>query len=540
MIKRNPLPHYLLPLFLIFTISACMGAKYKKSEAIDTNRLKKTFTLSQKLDRICQSATNQDLTLKDGPFCQTGHQLPTYFSLTEAEIKKKVEQPNAFTTPLTIQYQKNLKQQKDVFTVQTIRKSAVSFPLALQTMLTRLIAMQKHNSELLKPRLTPLQAPLLNKKEGSISLSFRSLYDFSDTTIAKFDNVINITIKRKEDGILIFFTAHPFPGSSSLIKKAEAKMILIPHEGNLWTFFAGSLEFPGFQIPAFFKYIIQSQGEKIITYILSFIYPDPKEIPQVPIKEHLYPIQKAEYRVQFYTALSDQPLCETIAIATVDSAGDLYLTFDKKTNCLSDLAIPLHEIFPSPALPQYPRPIPQKTSFNPRNYQGYQKVIRAANAVSLGNTSSDEQMPLFFPPRISILHPIIEDPQSYLDYHLKDATTLYDPVIAGGKTSGEMELVVHEINHDVTLNTTGKPYDNIIHYSLYANGFTGIFKPKYFLFDRIEFFWRYKPVMVPKLVIYGDFSQYLKTPGILTKSILDGMRLDVELIKILSIYESNE
>lgn len=119
----------------------------------------------------------------------------------------------------------------------------------------------------------------------------------------------------------------------------------------------------------------------------------------------------------------------------------------------------------------------------------------------------------FDPPRPLLLGPLIVKPERYRG--LKK-TTQHDVTIQSGSTkksaSGSLTVEVLETAGSFT-SANGKSFDHVLHWVLSSHGFSGVPATKGFLFDRVEWWFNTKPLMIPKIAITGNLGELMTGKG---------------------------
>ena len=118
----------------------------------------------------------------------------------------------------------------------------------------------------------------------------------------------------------------------------------------------------------------------------------------------------------------------------------------------------------------------------------------------------------FSPARPLILGPIITNNSKYRGY----SNSIDSNVTVDGKTTpGTFNVDV--IDHETTLETPAGDFIKIIDWKLATEGFKGVAATDGLIFRELHFYWNTRPIMLPKLVIKGDLSNFIggDTDGLL-------------------------
>ena len=146
---------------------------------------------------------------------------------------------------------------------------------------------------------------------------------------------------------------------------------------------------------------------------------------------------------------------------------------------------------------------------------------------SLANFSSDGEMlsaaalgnAKFTPPRPFLLGPVIQDVNVYKGFS-RSVATVVDVVDANTKDhktaagNFDVEVIPDQTTGEVLTSYSNQlspknSFDKVLHWSVSASGFDGIAAKDGLIFRRMEWFWNVQPVMIPKLVIYGDLTNFI-------------------------------
>jgi hypothetical protein len=147
------------------------------------------------------------------------------------------------------------------------------------------------------------------------------------------------------------------------------------------------------------------------------------------------------------------------------------------------------------------------------------KVLGATQS-SMGNNnmSSDGKMlymdsfgsAKFEPARPFLVGPIIQDPSEYEGFSKSgDYTVTYDKSGVQDTKSGKINVKVLETQGKYNAGNFDKKLDKVLHWQMTTTGFDGVPVANTFLFDKIEFYWNTRPIMVPKIVIEGYLGDFV-------------------------------
>lgn len=134
------------------------------------------------------------------------------------------------------------------------------------------------------------------------------------------------------------------------------------------------------------------------------------------------------------------------------------------------------------------------------------------SAAALGNAK-------FTPPRPFLLGPVIQDVNVYNGFS-RSVATVVDVVDAKTKehktANGEfdVEVIPDQTTGEVLTSYANQlspknSFDKVLHWSVSASGFDGVAAKDGLIFKRMEWFWNVQPVMIPKLVIYGELTDFI-------------------------------
>jgi hypothetical protein len=119
---------------------------------------------------------------------------------------------------------------------------------------------------------------------------------------------------------------------------------------------------------------------------------------------------------------------------------------------------------------------------------------------------------VFTPKRPLILGPVIQDTTKYRNFaEEKDYSVVVTDSQTGSTSSGTGRIRLAVIGIDEKFPTEKYPDDftKVLHWEMSTTGFEGVPVGKAFLFDKMEFWWNTRPIMMPKLVIEGSIKDFI-------------------------------
>lgn len=173
------------------------------------------------------------------------------------------------------------------------------------------------------------------------------------------------------------------------------------------------------------------------------------------------------------------------------------------------------------------------------------KVLGATqSSISDSGMSSDSKMiymksfgsAKFDKPRPFLIGPIIQNPSEYEGYtNNGDYTVIYEKNGVQNSKSGKINVKVLETQSNYSAGNFDKKLDKVLHWQMTTTGFDGVPVANTFLFDKIEFYWNTRPIMVPKIVIegfLGDFITTNDTKGVVNiDDVIGQIRLELTVTK---------
>ncbi len=118
----------------------------------------------------------------------------------------------------------------------------------------------------------------------------------------------------------------------------------------------------------------------------------------------------------------------------------------------------------------------------------------------------------FYPERPILLGPIIQNPSDYVGFKRTTEHKLETLDKTTGKrkeSRGEFKVTVLDVESH--FEVPGGSFDNVLHWQLEANGFDGIPKSQGLMFSKWEWYWNTRPIMIPKIVIVGELSDFIQS-----------------------------
>ena len=553
LVREKRISLLLLSISLLLLLASCMGSNLKKSSQIDVSRLKYVQSLHEKIEVICSSPEIKPDALYFNQLCDNQVKLSSSLFLLASKTKDlALNRPSNIRLGIKqFQVKYDEKDGYDHFTIWTHRFIPSLIPASFQSIANyfkQLLHVKGKGKGKGKKHFFAGQDPKYDLEKGIFTTSFRFYYDQEDTLVANFDNTIHIEARKVSDAIMVTFEIKDTDIEFSLIKRAKGKLLILPIKQGVFLSFWGHVDMPNYGLPSYFSREIKRIAEDLYLNLRDQIL---KKSAKRGSKENQdnqekqekqedqnqrYFIQTVSYKGKIYSQGFDNPICEGESTATINNRGIISLKWEHLT-CLKGLKISAENFF---SLDGERLVDVIRSKYDPRKFPDYQLLSRSADVTITKKIATSTGIgPLFYPPKIVAIHPIIQDPSIFVDYSFTQETTLYDPVIAKGQTTGITSLVVHEVDKVYYSEILDRKFEHIIHFSIVNEGYPGTFKMSYMLFDRMEFYWSYRPVLVPKLVVYGNFSQYVgENPGLVTRTLLEKVRVEIELTEIISRYEN--
>jgi hypothetical protein len=150
-------------------------------------------------------------------------------------------------------------------------------------------------------------------------------------------------------------------------------------------------------------------------------------------------------------------------------------------------------------------------------------LLKQASSKTKANATSDGKIlyqdriggAQFEPARPFLIGPVIQNSDQFKD--LKHSAT-YKVNGTGPKgsyqDSGRINLAVLGVDQSFERDSKDIAFDKIIHWQMEATGYgDDIPKSSAYLFNKIEFYWNTRPIMIPKIVIESPLSDFLGASG---------------------------
>jgi hypothetical protein len=121
----------------------------------------------------------------------------------------------------------------------------------------------------------------------------------------------------------------------------------------------------------------------------------------------------------------------------------------------------------------------------------------------------------FTPNRPFLLGPIVQDASKYKGFKRTTQHSLSgQDAKSGAPISGNGTFTVNVIDNKAEYSNekVGK-FDNVIHWEMTTTGFDGVAAANGLIFEKWEWFWNTDPIMVPKIVIVGQISDFAVGPA---------------------------
>jgi hypothetical protein len=118
----------------------------------------------------------------------------------------------------------------------------------------------------------------------------------------------------------------------------------------------------------------------------------------------------------------------------------------------------------------------------------------------------------FDPPRPMLLGPIVQDPSIYKNFKQTTQHTLSGKdAETGAAISGTGSFKINVLDEKTTYknNFIDEEFENILHWEITSSGFKDIPARSGLVFDRMEWLWNTRPIMIPKLSITGRLSDFI-------------------------------
>ena len=123
----------------------------------------------------------------------------------------------------------------------------------------------------------------------------------------------------------------------------------------------------------------------------------------------------------------------------------------------------------------------------------------------------------FNPPRPFFIGPVVQDPTIYKDFKLTvpETVTVNDPD-ANVSLTGQGQFDVEVLSVGGTYSndlSAANQFNNVMRWTISKSGFDGVPTKYGLLFKKMEWYWNTQPLMIPKIVIFGDLSGFIGSNG---------------------------
>jgi len=139
----------------------------------------------------------------------------------------------------------------------------------------------------------------------------------------------------------------------------------------------------------------------------------------------------------------------------------------------------------------------------------------------------------FDPPRPMLLGPIIQDSTIYKNFKRTTQHSLSGKDLeTGANISGSGSFKINVLDHKTTYknNFIDEEFDNILHWEISTSGFKGVPAKAGLVFDRMEWLWNTRPIMIPKISITGRLSDFISgEPGANADMLLGTLKIDLQV-----------
>jgi len=133
---------------------------------------------------------------------------------------------------------------------------------------------------------------------------------------------------------------------------------------------------------------------------------------------------------------------------------------------------------------------------------------------------------VFEPARPVLLGPVIQDPSKFKGLHEKKP---YSVTVTDAKTgtvssgNGEIEVRVLGVDEPFPHEKFPDDFKSVLHWEMLATGFKGVPAAQALAFERLEFYWNMRPIMVPKIVIEGTLTDFISSGGATGSGAMDAI-----------------
>jgi hypothetical protein len=134
----------------------------------------------------------------------------------------------------------------------------------------------------------------------------------------------------------------------------------------------------------------------------------------------------------------------------------------------------------------------------------------------------------FYPERPLLIGPIIQNPEEFSGFTETTRHRLETlDQKTGKKITSEGEFTVSVIADQRELTVDGGDFEHVLHWKIEASGFSGIPKSQGLLFTKWEWYWNTRPIMIPKIVIVGEISDFLSGNGSDASALVGEITIDL-------------
>lgn len=122
----------------------------------------------------------------------------------------------------------------------------------------------------------------------------------------------------------------------------------------------------------------------------------------------------------------------------------------------------------------------------------------------------------FDPPRPFLLGPIVQDADNYKDFSRDTDHTLTakDPD-TGAEITGRGSFKIKVLDNKTTYYNEhiDETFKNILHWQMTTSGFDDIAAKNGLIFEKWEWLWNTRPIMIPSVTIVGRLSDFISSEG---------------------------
>jgi hypothetical protein len=114
----------------------------------------------------------------------------------------------------------------------------------------------------------------------------------------------------------------------------------------------------------------------------------------------------------------------------------------------------------------------------------------------------------FNPPRPLVLGPVVQDPSKFEGFSESKNYTV-SGTGQSGAFSGEGTIDLEVLGVNDKYEDGDIQFENVLHWQMTTKGFDKLPKASLFLFDKLEMYFNTRPIMIPKIVIEGELSDFM-------------------------------